>query len=70
MEQTLWKAWSSTQGAVALSSAEAEFYAMIDGAQKGKWMRTVAKEMGVQVKEGRLIPRLRRVSFKEEDRER
>ena len=45
-----WKAWSSTQGAVALSSAEAEFYAMVDGAQRGKL--TVAEEMGVEVKEG------------------
>ena len=30
------KTWSSTQGAVALSSAEAEFYAMVDGVQRAK----------------------------------
>ena len=44
-----WKAWSSTQGAVALSSAEAEFYAMVEGTQRGKWAATVAKELGVQL---------------------
>ena len=37
------KTWSSTQGAVALSSAEAEFYAMVDGLIKGKWMVTIAR---------------------------
>ena len=42
------KTWSSTQGAVALSSAEAEFYAMVDAVQKGKWMSTVATEMGIE----------------------
>ena len=41
------KAWSSTQGAVALSSAEAEFYAMVDAVIRAKWMATVAKEMGM-----------------------
>ena len=44
-----WKAWASTQGAVALSSAEAEFYAMVEGAQRGKWAVTVATELGVQL---------------------
>ena len=42
------KAWSSTQGAVALSSAEAEFYAMIDAVLKARWVVTVAKEMGFE----------------------
>ena len=41
------KTWSTTQGAVALSSAEAEFYAMVDGVTKGKWMVMVAKEWGL-----------------------
>ena len=40
------KTWSTTQGAVALSSAEAEFYAMVDGVIKGKWMVTIARELG------------------------
>ena len=38
--------WSSTQGAIALSSAEAEFYAMVDCVLKAKWVGTIAKEMG------------------------
>ena len=42
-----WKAWATTQGAVALSSAEAEFYAMVEGAQRGKWAATVANELGL-----------------------
>ena len=40
------KTWSTTQGAVALSSAEAEFYAMVEGVMKGEWMVTIAKEVG------------------------
>ena len=50
-----WKAWSSTQGAVALSSAEAEFYAMVEGAQRGKWAVTVATELGIQLGGGGLV---------------
>ena len=50
-----WKAWASTQGAVALSSAEAEFYAMVEGAQRGKWAVTVAKELGVRLAGGGLV---------------
>ena len=44
-----WKAWASTQGAVALSSAEAEFYAMVEAGQRGKWAVTVATELGVSL---------------------
>ena len=51
------KTWSSTQGAVALSSAEAEFYAMVDAATKVKWMMIVAEEMGCGAKEGELVMR-------------
>ena len=50
-----WKAWASTQGAVALSSAEAEFYAMAEGAQRGKWAVTVARELGVHLGGGGLV---------------
>ena len=39
------KTWSTTQGAVALSSAEAEFYSMVDAVQRAKWLVTVAKEI-------------------------
>ena len=49
------KSWSSTQGAVALSSAEAEFYAMVDAVIKAKWMATVAKELGLGVARPRLV---------------
>ena len=40
------KTWSSSQGAVALSSAEAEFYAMIEGATRAKVLTSLAKELG------------------------
>ena len=42
-----WKTWSTTQGATALSSAEAEFYAMVDGVQRSKYLCTIASELGV-----------------------
>ena len=40
---------SSTQGAVALSSAEAEFYALIDAVLRAKWAQSVLSELGVPV---------------------
>ena len=40
------KTWSKTQGAVALSSAEAEFYAMVDAVLKAKWLTVVSQEIG------------------------
>ena len=46
-----WRTWSSTQGAVALSAAEAEFYAMVDGVQRMKWAGTVSEELGIQVED-------------------
>ena len=49
------KTWSSTQGAVALSSAEAEFYAMVDGVLRAKWAVTVAEELGCGVDGGELV---------------
>ena len=49
------KTWSSTQGPVALSSAEAEFYAMVDAVLKAKWMAVVAKELGFKAMEGKLV---------------
>jgi hypothetical protein len=44
-----WRKCASTQGAVALSSAEAEFYAMVDGTLKAKWARMLVEEVGVIV---------------------
>ena len=49
------KAWSSTQGAIALSSAEAEFYAMVDAVLKAKWLTTVAQEMGMQARLAQIV---------------
>ena len=40
------KTWSATQGAVALSSAEAVFYAMIEGVTRAKGLLSLAKELG------------------------
>ena len=42
------KTWSSTQGAVALSSAEAEFHAMIEAVARTKGVLSVAREIGFQ----------------------
>ena len=42
------KTWCSTQGAVALSSAEAEFYAMIEAVLRAKGLQSVALELGFQ----------------------
>ena len=41
------KAWSHTQGTIALSSAEAEYYAMVEGAARAKGLQTLAKEIGL-----------------------
>ena len=41
------KTWSSTQAVVAMSSAEAEFYAMTEGATRGMGMKTMLSEMVV-----------------------
>ena len=49
------KAWSSTQGAIALSSAEAEFYAMVDAVLKAKWLTTVSQEMGTRTKLSQIV---------------
>ena len=40
---------------MALSSAEAEFYAMVDGVLRAKWVATVAQEMGFTSMGGRLV---------------
>eukprot|EP00973_Karenia_brevis_P010730 1453450-Karenia_brevis.AAC.1 len=42
------KTWSSTQGAYALSSAEAEFYAMVEGVTRAKGLVSLAREMGFE----------------------
>ena len=49
------KAWSSTQGAIALSSAAAEFYAMVDTVLKAKWLTTVSQEMGMGARMSQIV---------------
>lgn len=41
------KTWSASQGAVALSSAQAEFYAMIEGAARAKGLVSLAKYLQI-----------------------
>ena len=41
------RTWSSTQGAIALSSAEAEFYALVDAVLRAKGMVNMLSELGV-----------------------
>ena len=43
------KAWSVTQATVALSSAEAELYAMSEGASRGLGTKTTLQELGVNL---------------------
>ena len=43
------KTWSPTQASVALSSAEAEFYAMIEATSQAKGVVTVMMEMGFNI---------------------
>jgi len=45
------KTWSCTQGAVALSSAEAEFYAMIEATTRAKGIVNVMSEIGFNISE-------------------
>eukprot|EP00973_Karenia_brevis_P018389 2521791-Karenia_brevis.AAC.1 len=42
------KTWSATQGAYALSSAEAELYAMVEGVTRAKGLVSLAKEVGFE----------------------
>ncbi len=45
------KTWSCAQGAVALSSAEAEFYAMVEATTRAKGIVAVMVEMGFNISE-------------------
>ena len=40
------KTWSATQGAYALSSAEAELYAMVEAVSRAKGLVSLARELG------------------------
>ena len=43
------KTWSITQQSVALSSAEAEFYAAVEATQRGLGMKSIMAELGKEV---------------------
>ncbi len=42
------KTWSTTQGPQALSSAEAEYYSMVEGVVKAKGVQTFGSEIGIE----------------------
>jgi hypothetical protein len=42
------KSWSSTQGPVALSSAEAEYYSMVEGVLRARGLQTIGLEIGMK----------------------
>ena len=44
------KTWSSTQGTLALSVGEAEYYALIKAAAEGLGLQALAKDMGYEMK--------------------
>jgi hypothetical protein len=41
------KSWSATQGPLALSSAEAEYYSMVEGFLRAKHLQTIGSEIGM-----------------------
>ena len=43
------KSWSSTQNVIALSSGESEFYAIVKGASQGLGVRSLLRDLGVDV---------------------
>ena len=44
------KTWSSTQATIALSSAEAELYALVKGAAQTLGMMSLARDLGVELR--------------------
>ena len=44
------KVWSSTQAALALSSAEAEYYAALKGASNALGFQSMARDLGEKVR--------------------
>jgi hypothetical protein len=45
----LLKSWSSTQGTIAMSSGEAEYYALVKAAAEGLGIQSLAKDLGIDV---------------------
>ena len=48
--QSILKSWSRTQGSVALSSGEAEFYAAIKGSAESIGVQSLLADIGIHVK--------------------
>jgi hypothetical protein len=44
------KTWSSTQAAVALSNAKAEYYAMVEAATRSFGLQSMLSELGIEVR--------------------
>ena len=44
----LLRAWSSTQPSIAMSSAEAEYYARVEGATRSLGLQSMMRELGVR----------------------
>ena len=42
------KSWAKTQGSIALSSGEAEYYAMVKGAAEALGLRSLLEDLGVK----------------------
>ena len=42
------KTWSFTQAGIAMSSAEAEYYALIEGSVRGMGLQSMMREMGLE----------------------
>ena len=49
------KTLSATQGQIALSSAEAEYYAMVDNVMKAMGVRAMAEEIGIHGVSGPIV---------------
>ena len=45
------KSWSTTQSVPALSSCEAEYYALVDGASRALGLQAAARELGIAVED-------------------
>ena len=43
------KHWSSTQGTIATSSGEAEYYALVKGAAEGLAIQALGKDLGIEM---------------------
>ena len=55
------KTWSTTQATMAMSSAEAEYYAMIEGAVRSLGLQSMLRELGlnkdIKLRTSRLQPK-------------